>query len=173
VKFRSKDWTGFNPKEGIMSGLIINDNIASMNAQYNLNRTQEALNKHIGRLSSGYRVNSPADDPAGYAISQRMGAQMMSYNAAIRNANDGAHLLQTANGALADRQHDPSFKMAPAGHSGCQQHILRKGSKFDQEYQLEFRSHPYRKSDGLQRDETSGRVPRDLQVPCGYLYLRQ
>ncbi|MCL4462113.1 MAG: flagellin [Nitrospirae bacterium] len=83
-----------------MSGLIINDNIASMNAQYNLNRTQEALNKHIGRLSSGYRVNSPADDPAGYAISQRMGAQMMSYNAAIRNANDGAHLLQTANGAL-------------------------------------------------------------------------
>ncbi len=83
-----------------MSGLIINDNIASMNAQYNLNRTQESLAKHINRLSSGYRVTTPADDPAGYAISQRMGGQIMSYNAAIRNANDGAHLLQTANGAL-------------------------------------------------------------------------
>ncbi len=83
-----------------MSGMIINDNIASMNAQYNLNRTQEALAKHINRLSSGYRVNSTADDPAGYAISQRMGGQVLSYNAAIRNANDGTHLLQTASGAL-------------------------------------------------------------------------
>ena len=83
-----------------MSGLIINDNVASMNAQYNLNETQRALNKHINRLSSGYRVNTPADDPAGYAISQRMGGQIKSYAAAIRNANDGSSLLQTANGAL-------------------------------------------------------------------------
>ena len=83
-----------------MSGLIINDNIASMNAQYNLNETQRALAKHINRLSSGYRVNSPADDPAGYAISQRMGGQVKAYAAAIRNANDGSSLLQTTNGAL-------------------------------------------------------------------------
>ena len=83
-----------------MSGLVINDNIASMNAQYNLNETQRALAKHINRLSSGYRVNSPADDPAGYAISQRMGGQVKSYAAAIRNANDGSSLLQTTNGAL-------------------------------------------------------------------------
>jgi flagellin len=83
-----------------MSGLIINDNIASMRAQFNLNKTQDALAKHINRLSSGYRVSTPADDPAGYAISQRMGGQVMSYNAAIRNANDGANLLQTANGAM-------------------------------------------------------------------------
>ena len=83
-----------------MSGLIINDNMASLNAQYNLNETQRALNKHINRLSSGYRVNTPADDPAGYSISQRMGGQIKSYAAAIRNANDGSSLLQTANGAL-------------------------------------------------------------------------
>ncbi len=83
-----------------MSGLIINDNIASMRAQFNLNKTQDALAKHINRLSSGYRVSTPADDPAGYAISQRMGAQVMSYSAAIRNANDGASLLQTASGAM-------------------------------------------------------------------------
>jgi flagellin len=83
-----------------MSGLIINDNVASMRAQFNLNKTQDALAKHINRLSSGYRVSTPADDPAGYAISQRMGGQIMSYSAAIRNANDGANLLQTANGAM-------------------------------------------------------------------------
>ncbi len=83
-----------------MSGLIINDNIASLNAQFHLNQTQNALAKHVNRLSSGYRVNSPADDPAGYSISQRMGGQVRSYAAAIRNANDGSSLLQTANGAL-------------------------------------------------------------------------
>jgi flagellin len=58
------------------------------------------VNKHINRLSSGYRVSTPADDPAGYAISQRMGGQVLSYNAAVRNTNDGANLLQTASGAL-------------------------------------------------------------------------
>ncbi len=83
-----------------MSGMYVNDNISSMRAQDNLLRTQESLNKHINRLSSGYRVSTPADDPAGYAISQRMGGQVLSYNAAVRNTNDGANLLQTASGAL-------------------------------------------------------------------------
>jgi flagellin len=83
-----------------MNGIYVNDNIPSMNAQDNLLRTQESLNKHINRLSSGYRVSTPADDPAGYAISQRMGGQVLSYNAAVRNTNDGANLLETASGAL-------------------------------------------------------------------------
>ena len=83
-----------------MNGIYVNDNIPSMNAQDNLLRTQESLNNPINRLSSGYRVSTPADDPAGYAISQRMGGQIMSYNAAVRNTNDGANLLNTASGAL-------------------------------------------------------------------------
>jgi len=83
-----------------MNGIYVNDNIPSMNAQGNLLRTQESLNKHINRLSSGYRVSTPADDPAGYAISQRMGGQVLSYTAAVRNTNDGANLLNTASGAL-------------------------------------------------------------------------
>ena len=83
-----------------MNGIYVNDNISSLQAQGNLLRTQESLNKHINRLSSGYRVSTPADDPAGYAISQRMGGQVLSYNAAVRNTNDGANLLQTASGAL-------------------------------------------------------------------------
>ncbi len=83
-----------------MSGLIINDNIPALTAQFNLNKTEDSINKHINRLSSGYRVNTPADDPAGYSISQRMGGQIKSYTAATQNAEDGNNLLQTASGAL-------------------------------------------------------------------------
>ena len=83
-----------------MSGMFVNDNIAAINAQQTLSRTHESLNKHVARLSSGYRVSTPADDPAGYSISQRMGGQIMSYGAAIHNAQDGDNLLKTASGAL-------------------------------------------------------------------------
>jgi len=83
-----------------MSGLIVNDNLSSMRAQENMANNQKALEKSIQRLSSGYRVNSPADDPAGYAISQRMGGQINSYSAATHNIEDGNNLLNTASGAL-------------------------------------------------------------------------
>lgn len=83
-----------------MSGLIVNDNIASMQAQNTLNRTQDAMAQSIRRLSSGHRVESPKDDPAGYAISQRMSGQVLSYKEAMRNAADGNNLLNTASGAL-------------------------------------------------------------------------
>lgn len=83
-----------------MSGLLINDNIAALNAQQNLSRTQQSVNKHVERLSSGLRINTPADDPAGYSIAQRMGGQIKSYGAAINNADAGNNLLETAGGAL-------------------------------------------------------------------------
>ena len=83
-----------------MSGLVINTNTASLGAQYNLNETQNRMNRSISRLSSGYRVNTPADDPAGYAIGQVMTSYVKSVQQAIRNANDGAGLIQTVNGAL-------------------------------------------------------------------------
>ncbi len=83
-----------------MSGLVINTNAASLGAQYNLNETQNRINQTINRLSSGYRVNAPADDPAGYAIGQVMTAYMKSVQQAVRNANDGANLIQTIGGAL-------------------------------------------------------------------------
>ncbi len=69
--------------------LTINTNIASLNAQMNPGKSQGALNQALARLSSGLRINSPADDPAGYAIAQRMSAQMNGFNQAVRNANDG------------------------------------------------------------------------------------
>ena len=78
----------------------INTNIASLNAQRNLNTSQSSLATSMQRLSSGLRVNSAKDDAAGLAISERMNAQVRGMNVAIRNANDGISLAQTAEGAL-------------------------------------------------------------------------
>ncbi|MFZ3046577.1 MAG: flagellin [Desulfatirhabdiaceae bacterium] len=80
--------------------LTINTNIASLNAQKNLSRTQNALNKSIGRLSSGLRINSAKDDAAGMAISNRFTTQIRGFDQAVRNANDGISLLQTSEGAM-------------------------------------------------------------------------
>jgi flagellin len=78
----------------------INTNIASLNAQRNLNGSQSSLSTAMQRLSSGLRVNSAKDDAAGMAIAERMNAQVRGMNVAIRNANDGISLAQTAEGAL-------------------------------------------------------------------------
>ena len=79
----------------------INSNIVSLNAQRNLNTSQSSLATSMERLSSGLRVNSSKDDAAGLAIADRMNAQIRGINVAIRNANDGISLAQTAEGALA------------------------------------------------------------------------
>ncbi|NRF70212.1 flagellin FliC [Aquincola sp. S2] len=78
----------------------INTNIASLNAQRNMNASQSSLANAMQRLSSGLRVNSAKDDAAGLAIAERMNAQVRGMNVAIRNANDGISLAQTAEGAL-------------------------------------------------------------------------
>jgi flagellin len=78
----------------------INTNVASLNAQRNLNASQSALATSMQRLSSGLRINSAKDDAAGLAIAERMNAQVRGMNVAIRNANDGISLAQTAEGAL-------------------------------------------------------------------------
>lgn len=78
----------------------INTNLNSLNAQRNLNMSQTSLSVSMQRLSSGLRVNSAKDDAAGLAIAERMNAQVRGMNVAIRNANDGISLAQTAEGAL-------------------------------------------------------------------------
>src|SRR5260221_14274978 len=79
---------------------IINTNILSMTAQSNLNKTQTSLATSVQRLSSGLRINSAMDDPAGLAISMRMGSQVGGMNVAVRNANDAISLSQVADGTL-------------------------------------------------------------------------
>ena len=79
---------------------VINTNLISLNTQRNLTNTQSALATSVQRLSSGLRVNSAKDDAAGLAIAERMNAQVRGMNVAIRNANDGISMAQTAEGAL-------------------------------------------------------------------------
>jgi flagellin len=81
--------------------MTINTNVSSLNAQRNLTGSQMSLSTSMQRLSSGLRINSSKDDAAGLAIAERMNAQIKGTNVAIRNANDGISLAQTAEGALA------------------------------------------------------------------------
>jgi flagellin len=78
----------------------INTNILSLNAQRATNMSQSSLATSMQRLSSGLRINSAKDDAAGLAIAERMNTQVRGMNVAIRNANDGISLAQTAEGAL-------------------------------------------------------------------------
>ncbi|MBX9850091.1 MAG: flagellin, partial [Rhodocyclaceae bacterium] len=79
---------------------IINTNLASLNAQRNLNTSQSSLQSALQRLSSGLRINSAKDDAAGLGIADRFNSQIRGLNQATRNANDGISLAQTAEGAL-------------------------------------------------------------------------
>jgi len=78
----------------------INTNIAAMTAMLNLDNTSDQLNQSIQRLSSGLRINSAADDPAGLIISQNMGAQLQGLNQAVQNSQDAINMANTAEGAL-------------------------------------------------------------------------
>ena len=104
-------------------GLNVNTNIASLNAQRNLGKSQSSLANSMQRLSSGLRINSAKDDAAGLAISDRMTSQIRGMNQAARNANDGISLAQTAEGALGEvtnilqRMRELSIQSANASNS--------------------------------------------------------
>jgi flagellin len=81
-------------------GLVINTNVASINAQRNMMRTQDELGTSLSRLSSGMRITAAKDDAAGLAISEKLKAQIRGLSQDERNAQDGISLVQTAEGAL-------------------------------------------------------------------------
>lgn len=103
--------------------LSINTNVMSLNAQRNLGKTQSDLANSMNRLSSGLRINSAKDDAAGLAISDRMTSQIRGLNQAVRNANDGISLSQTAEGAMQEstnilqRMRELSVQSANASNS--------------------------------------------------------
>ncbi|WP_062262645.1 flagellin [Endozoicomonas arenosclerae] len=80
--------------------MSVNSNIASLNAQRNLTSSQSMLQTAMQRLSSGLRINSAKDDAAGLQISNKMTTQIKGLSVAIKNANDGISLAQTAEGAM-------------------------------------------------------------------------
>lgn len=82
--------------------LRINTNVGALNAYNNLNRTSAQMEKSLTKLSSGYRINSAADDAAGLSISERMRGQIRGLNQATRNISDGISMVQTAEGNLTE-----------------------------------------------------------------------
>ena len=80
--------------------MVINTNIASLNAQRNLVKNTDSLNVSVQRLSSGLRINSAKDDAAGLSISEKLRAHTRSINVAVRNSQDGISMLQTAEGGM-------------------------------------------------------------------------
>jgi flagellin len=82
------------------SSMVINTNIASLNSQKFLSRTTDSLQTSMERLSSGLRVNSSKDDAAGLAIADRMNSQIRGMTVAMRNANDGISMSQTAEAGM-------------------------------------------------------------------------
>ena len=96
-----------------MTSSIVN-NANAVNAQRNLNITSMKMGKVLEKLSSGYRINRAADDAAGLGISEKMRAQIRGNSQAIRNANDGISMIQTAEGAM-DEVHSILQRMRELG----------------------------------------------------------
>ncbi len=116
--------------------IVINTNVASLNAQRNLSQSQSELNTSMKRLSSGLRINSAKDDAAGLAISDRMTSQIRGLNQAARNANDGISMSQTAEGALQEStnllQRMREIAVQSANDTNTAQDRLSLNSEFEQ-----------------------------------------
>jgi flagellin len=108
-------------KEENQMGLRINQNIAAMNSYRNLSVTEGQMNKALEKLSSGFRINRAADDAAGLSISENLRAQTGGLKVAVRNAQDGISVVQTAEGAMTEvhsilqRMRDLSVQASNAG----------------------------------------------------------
>jgi flagellin len=104
--------------------LRINQNIAAMNSYRNLSVTDGQMSKSLEKLSSGFRINRAADDAAGLAISEGLRAQVGGLKVAVRNAQDGVSVVQTAEGALTEshailqRMRDLAVQAANEGSQG-------------------------------------------------------
>ncbi|MDG6102041.1 flagellin [Dactylosporangium aurantiacum] len=102
-------------------GLRINNNIAAQNAYRNLSVTDSQMSKSLEKLSSGYRINRAADDAAGLSISEGLRSQIGGLKVAVRNAQDGISVVQTAEGALTEthsilqRMRDLSVQASSSG----------------------------------------------------------
>jgi flagellin len=114
---------------------VINTNVKSLVARNALTVNNREMSSAMEKLSTGKRINSAKDDAAGLSISQTMTAQIRGLNQAVRNANDGVSMLQTAEGALVEvsnmlqRMRELAVQSANDTNSGTQQGYL------DQEYQ--------------------------------------
>ena len=112
--------------------ISVNTNVTSMKAQSNLNSSQSNLSTSMERLASGLRINSAKDDAAGLQISNRMTSQINGLDVAMRNANDGISIAQTAEGAMGEstnilqRMRDLSLQSANGSNSSDDRAAMQK-----------------------------------------------
>ena len=112
--------------------ITVNTNVSAMTAQRHLTNATDMLNQSLERLSSGYRINSAKDDAAGLQISNRLESQMRGLDVAMRNANDGISIMQTAEGAmnettnLLQRMRDLSLQSANGSNSHAERIALQE-----------------------------------------------
>ncbi|MDV6251511.1 flagellin [Vibrio sp. EA2] len=112
--------------------ITVNTNVSALVAQRNLTNATDMLNQSMERLSSGKRINSAKDDAAGLQISNRLQAQMRGLDVAVRNANDGISIMQTAEGAMNEvtnimqRMRDLSLQSANGSNSKAERMALQE-----------------------------------------------
>ncbi|WP_101961101.1 flagellin [Vibrio harveyi] len=112
--------------------IIVNTNVAALVAQRHLTSATDMLNQSMERLSSGKRINSAKDDAAGLQISNRLQSQMRGLDVAVRNANDGISIMQTAEGAMNEvtnimqRMRDLSLQSANGSNSKAERTALQE-----------------------------------------------
>ncbi|UAB71232.1 flagellin [Vibrio sp. SCSIO 43132] len=112
--------------------VTVNTNVSALVAQRNLGVATQALNQSLERLSSGNRINSAKDDAAGLQISNRLETQMRGLDVAVRNANDGISIMQTAEGAMKEstnilqRMRDLSLQSANGSNSRAERIALQE-----------------------------------------------
>lgn len=112
--------------------ITVNTNISALVAQRHLTNATDMLNQSMERLSSGKRINSAQDDAAGLQISNRLQAQMRGLDVAVRNANDGISIMQTAEGAMNEvtnimqRMRDLSLQSANGSNSNAERIALQE-----------------------------------------------
>ena len=112
--------------------ITVNTNISALVAQRHLTNATDMLNQSMERLSSGKRINSAKDDAAGLQISNRLQAQMRGLDVAVRNANDGISIMQTAEGAMNEvtnimqRMRDLSLQSANGSNSNAERMALQE-----------------------------------------------
>ena len=113
----------------------IASNIISLSSQHAVKNTQRSITSTMLRLSTGLRINSPSDDPAGLAVSTKFTSQINGYNAASRNINDAITMLQTADGALAEISSLMDRMRELAVQSSSDTYTSSDRSDMDTEYQ--------------------------------------
>ena len=112
--------------------ITVNTNVSAMTAQRHLTNATDLLNQSLERLASGSRINSAKDDAAGLQISNRLETQMSGLDVAVRNANDGISIMQTAEGAMNEttnilqRMRDLSLQSSNGSNSQAERTALQE-----------------------------------------------